>query len=1000
MRENTFFRKIIVLSVITTFTMIANAHESTLSFNTPYSLLNKYLSNNYLATYQKLSGEIAASQSDKNYHVTDAEVEYLKIKTAYLSGDADAKNKIKRYLNYETDPLFTPRANILLGNIYINEGNFDEAEKCYIEINPEILTTSERDELRINRGLILLNKKEFAKAEEELSKINTQKSEYRTPAIFYKACANYAQEEYKEAEEGFLISKGDDTFALSSNYYLTNIYFANKRYNSALSIGESLLTNRMPESYKNNLLKICGESAFALGNIEKTIEYLGNYVQNSPDDQQAAYTLGVAYYNTKQHAEAIKTLSTLTATENNFSQSAYLYLGHSYLLMNDKNGAMFAYEKAMAYDSDIQAKESAMFNYCLLIDESNILDFDKKIRVFESYINQFSKEENAKTINQLLAISYLTTNNYEAALTSVEKIKNPSKELLEAKQIILYNLGIKEFAKEEYNKAKTNFTKSINTGNYNIGIKAKAYLWRGETNYIFKEYNAAESDFKQYIKLSKQPNPEVYYSLGYTLFITQRYNEANSEFDNFINRGNDNKQLKADALNRKGDCLYMMRQYNNAYNTYIEAEKTHNLTADYSIYMQGVTLGIEKRHKDKVNTMQRIATIYPTSKYASQALEQKGIAELALDEKDNALATFAQLYTKYPKTREARSALLQSAIVYMNIGDNSKALSAYKTIIEEYPGSDEAKTALEDLKNYHVQQGNIKPYADYIKKIKGENVYDASEMDSATYLAAENAFLRTPGEKSIAQMKEYINNYPNGAFNANALNYIGLYAFNNNNFEEARKYMEEVLLSKNVELRENSLKTLATIEEEDKNYEKALIYYKNLSNDYPTLISGKEAKSSIVRVLKLSNRNDEVVDEATKILSEGNNDIINFDEIRYYRATALEEIGDKEKATADWEALANNSQSIYSAEAKYMIAKGLYDNNKLSEAEAKINDILSNSSSSKYWVARGIILLSDISAKQGDNFKAKQYLISLKNNYNDSDDIKSTIETKLTKYEK
>ena len=168
MKRYSVFRKIIVLFVITTCTLIANAHESMLSFNTPYSLLNKYLSHNYLATYHKLSGEIAASQSDKNYYVTDAEVEYIKIKTAYLSGHADAKNKIKRYLNYETDPLFAPRAYILLGNVYVNEGNFEEAEKCYTEVNPEILTNSEKDELRINRGLILLNKNEFAKAEEEL----------------------------------------------------------------------------------------------------------------------------------------------------------------------------------------------------------------------------------------------------------------------------------------------------------------------------------------------------------------------------------------------------------------------------------------------------------------------------------------------------------------------------------------------------------------------------------------------------------------------------------------------------------------------------------------------------------------------------------------------------------------------------------------------------------------------------------------------------------------
>ena len=83
-----------------------------------------------------------------------------------------------------------------------------------------------------------------------------------------------------------------------------------------------------------------------------------------------------------------------------------------------------------------------------------------------------------------------------------------------------------------------------------------------------------------------------------------------------------------------------------------------------------------------------------------------------------------------------------------------------------------------------------------------------------------------------------------------------------------------------------------------------------------------------------------------------------------------------------------------------MIAETQFNENNTTQAEESINSLLASSGEDRYWIARSIILLSDISAKQGDNFKAKQYLNSLKSNYTENDDIQQMIKTRLTKYEK
>ena len=76
---------------------------------------------------------------------------------------------------------------------------------------------------------------------------------------------------------------------------------------------------------------------------------------------------------------------------------------------------------------------------------------------------------------------------------------------------------------------------------------------------------------------------------------------------------------------------------------------------------------------------------------------------------------------------------------------------------------------------------------------------------------------------------------------------------------------------------------------------------------------------------------------------------------------------------------------------------GLYKAKKYGAAEKEILQFIEQSTPHAYWLARGFVLLSDVYVAMGKNLEARQYLLSLQQNYKADDDIESMITTRLNK---
>lgn len=119
-------------------------------------------------------------------------------------------------------------------------------------------------------------------------------------------------------------------------------------------------------------------------------------------------------------------------------------------------------------------------------------------------------------------------------------------------------------------------------------------------------------------------------------------------------------------------------------------------------------------------------------------------------------------------------------------------------------------------------------------------------------------------------------------------------------------------------------------------------------------------------------------------------------EARYLRGKAYQQVNENDNAMADFQFLANDTRSIFGAEAQFILADTYYRWKSYERVEAQVKEFMQKGTPHQYWMARALIVLSDTYLAKGDEFQARQYIESLKNNYQGSEaDIQQMINERL-----
>ena len=969
----------------------------------PENLYNQgkemFLEKNY-AGAQDLLGKFIAENHDS---FLKEEAEYMIALSSFYRGSDDSGDRLKDFLDTYPESVHRHQINFLIGSFHFDKKEWAVAKHWFELSDLDYLTPSEQEDycFRLAYSDLQLGDKQSAKRYFELLYQNSNK--YRDAADYYLGYIDYTNAEYDAALRRFERLRNHPEFGEEVAFYTTQATFFKENLQEAIQLAQNFVEKYPQSKHNPEMYRVLGNSYFRLGQSTKAISNYRHYFDTTDKPLRGdAYFMGLSYAETNQYREAIRMFQLVVGDPDALTQNAWLQLGQMYLKTGEKQSAQMAFEAASRFNFDEKASETALFNYALLVHETNFSVFSESISLFENFLKRYPNSIYANRVNDILAETFLTTKDYSAALSAINRIANPSRRILEAKQTVLFQLGAQQFIDGNLGKAISYFDDCIGMGIYDSEARNNAFFWRGESHYRLGNYAKAETDFNSFTS-SANPSSKNYalgwYNLGYARFKQNKYVEAQNAFQKYISTENDKQRPEvADAYNRIGDAYYYNRSFAEAQRYYALASESNPSGADYAAFQKAFVMGLQHDYQGKIAALDDLMRRFPDSPYYDDALFEKSRALTMLNRENEAIAVLQQLIASFPNNSLASQAGIQLGQLYYNTEDYKRSIDAYKSVVQHFPGTDDAKIALVSMESVYRDMNDIQSYVKYANSLPGGMRISTSKQDSLTYIAAEGLYLRGSHDQARSAMLNYLQTYPNGAYSSDANYYLAAISAEKGNKAQALTYYRKVIDANNPKFLENALIYTANSEFENGDYRAALADYSKLANMARTSTNKQTGLLGMVRSQsKLGNYRD-VVKAATDLLTDKNLSPEIATEARYLRAKAYQQINEGDKALADFQTIANDTRNVYGAEAQFILADTYLKGKSYDKAEAQVKSFMQKGTPHQYWMARALIVLSDTYAAKGDNFQARQYLESLNANYKGNEpDIRKMIDERLKK---
>lgn len=988
----------VILSILVTFSAVAQTSEK---YNSEYATFfrgEELFEKEQYGAARKEFRSFADQFQQKN--------DPMYIKALYYEGvsalelfNNDGVTLLEDFNRNYPESIYRTRIYYKLGRYYYQKKDYKEAIAWFSKLSAFDVDKDDKDEFYFKLGYANFQENNFAAARTAFYEVKDGTSQYGAPSLYYYSHIAYMEKSYQTALEGFEKLLSDKRFKEVVPYYITQIYYLQGRYADVTRFAPSLVDS-VKTSSVSSMNHLIGDAFYRVGKYDEAVLYLEMYNKKENTSREEDYQLGYAYYRSSNFDNAIKLFDRVSRVKDTLGQTAFYHIGECYLKKGNIAYARTAFEQAAVMDEgDPKIQEDALYNYAILSYKLDINPYDEAVEALELYLKKYPNSDRKSEVYQYLVNVYTSTNNYEAALKSLDKLANKDIRLKTAYQIVAFNHGVELFQKANYQSAVVAFG-LVEKYPVDAEISAKAKFWTADAYYHLKNYQKAIQGYKSFISspgnYASNMRADAYYNLGYAYLNTAEAPEKNpllaDAFENYLSQsGNKRKDKKADAYMRLADYYYISKKNELAIKNYKAAYELKSGNEDQALFYMALTYGLtDKGTDEKIRNLQDIVNNYPRSQYMMHAIYEIGMAFRSKELDDKAMPYFQELVRDFPTSLLVREAQLNIADIYYKKKDYAKSEALYKKVIAEY-GTDRSvcSSVVEGLTNIYKARKEL----DKIGDLKIYPCFEGNDLEDTYYESAIEPYMDSSFKEAIPDLEKYLQKYPGGKYDVEITAYLANAYYRTGNEARALELYKLVLEKPNTEFTELAAIRLSRNLYNNGDYEGAMLYYTRLEKVTSKPATIHNTQIGLMRCHFLLENWASAAEYAKKVLagsSSGTPALVPSSSIRleaeYVKGVASyhEENYTEAKTSLEW--VVKNTTTALAPESKFYLAEMYYKQKDNVKAEAEIRALLKMKPSYDFWIAKALILQSKVLIAKDDLFQAEHTLRSVIDNYTEQDD--------------
>lgn len=800
--------------------------------------------------------------------------------------------------------------------------------------------------------------KDFQTAVSSLEKVERTTLAKLGEVSYLQGYCLFYLENYEASIEYFKVSSSNEDFVLSSKYFLARAYSNRGDYQALID----LTSGGISEEYNltNALLhQLVGEGHVKMGEITKAYDSFEKAIAMHPQPTTSMYyQAGVSAFKLGRADEAIVYLKKSGLGSDEYASLSAFHLGQIYLSKQLYNASLAGFEAATSSNED-KIKEEAIYQAARIA--AVLKDYNRTLTYSFDYIKEFPGGRWIDELNGLIAETYLRTSNFDLAIEYLESLPRLSSKQKSVYQKITFQKAQVLISDINYDEANASLRKSLKYDEDKI-LKEEAYFLLGEIALAQKQYQNAINWYRSQSLVT----PESWYGIGYSYYNLGKYQEAADAFANHLATSGENI---TDSRVRYADCLYAMKQYDEALENYelLTASEVSNY-AYYQIGSIHAELNEDAVALDAFNKIEQSDGYFLRGVLRSANIYQNQ----GKFEKSNELYSKVLFETNNSDLR--RQALLNRATNHRNMGNVEAAINDFKEIVNYHIQSREALNAILALQEIAGGGKEIKDLDRYISRFKTANPKEDS-IESIDFNAAKSSYFNQDYIRTIEAFHGFLAEHPNSSFRIEAAYYLGDAYYRLGRLVESREVFQDIAEDVH-SYTTRVLNRLGDIHYSLGDFDLAINAYDKLKSLNVNAKENYNARFGLLKCFLALGNYKSAVEMIDRIEQAEWQPVNMEDQLKLMKATSLYHLGEVNGSKQLFNELANGSNAI-AAQSGYYLAKINYDQEQYDKALNQLFKLNKELGYYPEWTDKAFLLIADCYIAKDELFQAKATLQSI-----------------------